>query len=712
MPTFEIWPGKPYPLGATWDGRGTNFALFSEHAEKVELLLFDNREQLEPSETVVLNERSASVWHCYIPTAKPSQFYAYRVHGPYAPKEGHRFNSAKVLLDPYAKAIAGPYTWDDTLFGYKVGHKLADLSKDGRDSLRYTPKCVVCDPFFDWAGDSPPQVPWNETVIYETHVKGLTMLHPEIREPLRGTYAGLASEPIIEYLTNLGVTAVELLPVQQHVDDRYLVDNGLVNYWGYNTIGYFAPDCRYAGWGCEGDQVGEFKDMVRTLHRAGIEVILDVVYNHTAEGNQLGPTLCFRGIDNASYYRLSPKDSRYYMDFSGCGNSFNLRQPHVLQFMMDSLRYWVTEMHVDGFRFDLASALAREFFEVDKLSTFFDIIHQDPVLSRVKLIAEPWDIAEGGYQVGNFPELWSEWNGRYRDTLRRFWKGDDSQLADLGYRITGSSDLFEEANRKPSASINFVTCHDGFTMLDLVSYNDKHNEANGEGNADGSDHNDSWNCGVEGPTDDEAVEELRSRQIRNFLTTLLLSQGTPMILAGDERLRSQGGNNNTYCQDNHLTWINWDSGEYTESLVQFTADLISFRKSHPTFRRKRFFQGRRVHGKDVRDLMWFRVSGDEMDEEDWNHSFVKAFTLFLAGGDIGERDRSGYPVEDDAFAILFNAHHEPVEFTVPFPERTWRRVIDTSLTTPKLLPTEVAPVAPNTMQLSPRSVVVLINPIP
>jgi glycogen operon protein len=676
----------------------------------VELLLFDTPDQPHPSETIPIRERNASVWHCYLPTIKPSQLYAYRVHGPYAPEEGHRFNPSKTLIDPYAKALAGTVTWHDAVFGYTVGDKKQDLSFDTRDSTPFVPKSVVTDPFFDWEGDTQPRIPWNETVIYEAHVRGLTMLNPSIREPLRGSYAALASDYVIEHFQRLGITAVELLPVQQHINDRYLVDNGLTNYWGYNTIGYFAPDCRYASFGCQGEQVSEFKEMVKTLHRAGIEVILDVVYNHTGEGSQLGPTLCFRGVDNASYYALSPEHARYYMDFSGCGNSFNLQHPHILKFMMDSLRYWVTEMHVDGFRFDLASALAREFFEVDKLSTFFDIIHQDPVLSRVKLIAEPWDIAEGGYQVGNFPELWSEWNGRYRDTIRRFWKGDDSQLGDLGYRLTGSSDLFEEGGRKPSASINFVTCHDGFTALDLVSYNEKHNEANGEENRDGADDNNSWNCGVEGPTDDPRIRALRLRQVRNFLATLLLSQGTPMLLYGDESLRSQNGNNNTYCQDNELTWLSWERDDDAEALLNFTADLITFRLKHPTFRRKKFFQGRAVHGREVQDVMWFRPDGAVMTEEDWAHSYVNAFAMFLAGGKIGEIDRKGRAITDDAFTVLLNAHHETIDFAVPLDgEREWKIILSTADTKGRVLALEEAPDAPGRLQVQPRSIVLLQN---
>ncbi len=672
-----VWPGKPYPRGAKWDGNGTNFSLFSEHATSVKLLLFDDENQTKPIDEIDIKERTADSWHCYLPGIGPSQLYAYRVDGPYDPKSGHRFNPNKLLLDPYAKSIAGTYKWHEALFGYKLSAKKKDLTLDTRDSTPFVPKCVVIDESFPWESDTLPRRPWNETVIYELHVKGFSALHPLLPKPQQGTYIGLGSPQVIEYLSKLGVTAVELLPIQQHVDDGHLIDKGLSNYWGYNTIGFFAPDCRYASTGCRGQQAREFKEMVKAMHTAGIEVILDVVYNHTAEGNELGPTLCFKGIDNAAYYNLSPENPRYGMDFSGCGGSFNMSHPRVLQFIMDSLRYWVEVMHVDGFRFDLAATLAREFFEVDKLSTFFDIILQDPVLSQVKLIAEPWDLGPGGYQVGNFPPLWTEWNGKYRDSVRRYWKGDDSQLAELGYRLTGSSDLFQSDQRKPTASINFVTCHDGFTLNDLVSYNEKHNEANSEENRDGSNDNNSWNCGVEGQTNDTAIITLRRRQIKNFLATLFLSQGTPMLLYGDECLRTQKGNNNTYCQDNELTWMNWEHDDQTAELLAYTRALISLRQKHPTFRRKRFFQGRRIHGKNIRDIMWFRPDGVEMEEDDWGHSWIKCFSVYLSGDAMHDVDNEGNTIIDDSFLLIFNATHETIRFTLPFPEKTWGCIINT-----------------------------------
>ncbi|MBD3420675.1 MAG: glycogen debranching protein GlgX [Chitinivibrionales bacterium] len=678
MTSVEIWPGKPYPRGATWDGAGTNFSLFSQNATGVELLLFGEYQEARPEEVVRLREKSVDTWHCYLPGVSPGRKYAYRVYGKYDPANGHRFNSNKLLLDPYAKAIAGKLTWNDALFGYKVGDKREDLSKDRRNSSLYLPKCVVVNQEFDWEGDRSPGYEWNETIIYEAHVKGLTALHPLLPPKLRGTYAGLGSPSVVDYLSKLGITAVELLPVQQHVNDRYLLDNGLTNYWGYNTIGFFAPDCTYASGSNRGDQVNEFKNMVKSLHAAGIEVILDVVYNHTAEGNEKGPTLSFRGIDNAAYYNLSPEDKRYYMDFSGCGGSFNMRQPRVLQFIMDSLRYWVTEMHVDGFRFDLASALAREFFDVDKLSSFFDIILQDPVLSQVKLIAEPWDLGPGGYQVGNFPGLWTEWNGKYRDTVRRFWKGDDSQLSELGYRITGSSDLYQSEGRTPGASINFITCHDGFTLQDLVSYNEKHNEANGEENKDGSDHNDSWNCGVEGPADDEELNRLRRRQMKNFFATLFLSQGTPMLLAGDECGHTQLGNNNTYCQDNELTWMNWDLDEHAGDLLEFARKLIWFRRKHPVFRRQHFFQGRPLLGRNVKDIIWFKADGMEMNEDDWQNDGYKFIGVYLSGEGVLDRDEQGNRILDDSFLLLLNAWHETVRFKIASGTGSgWRLAFDT-----------------------------------
>ncbi|HXG02514.1 MAG TPA: glycogen debranching protein GlgX, partial [Candidatus Binatia bacterium] len=664
---------RPYPLGATWDGAGVNFALFSEHATGVELCLFDD----EGGETrVPVRESTDQVWHVYLPEARPGLRYGYRVHGPWAPAEGHRFNPAKLLLDPYARAIEGEVRWDDTVFGYRVGAD--DLTLDDRDSAPAMPRSVVVDTAFTWGDDRPPRTPWSETVIYEVHVRGFTRRHPEVPEPLRGTYAGLASPPVVDYLRRLGVTAVELMPVHAFVTDRILLERGLTNYWGYNSIGFFAPEGRYASTGRPGRQVAEFKTMVKTLHEAGIEVILDVVYNHTAEGNHLGPTLAFRGIDNAAYYRLT-EDRRYYMDYTGCGNTLNMTHPRTLQLIMDSLRYWIQEMHVDGFRFDLASALARELHDVDRLGAFFDIIHQDPVISQVKLIAEPWDLGEGGYQVGNFPVLWAEWNGIYRDTVRAFWKGDAGQAGSMAYRLTGSSDLYGRGGRRPYASINFVTAHDGFTLHDLVSYNTKHNEANGEDNRDGHDHNLSWNHGVEGPTDDPAVVALRERQKRNFLATLLLSQGVPMLLHGDEVGRTQRGNNNAYCQDNELTWQDWRIEGPARALLAFTRSLIALRRAHPVFRRSRFFYGRRLHGAEVKDLTWFRPDGKEMGEEDWANPETRCFGLRLAGDALDEQDAWGRPVRDDTLLLVLNAHWEPVAFVLPAHRAglRWEVLLDT-----------------------------------
>lgn len=658
-------PGRPYPLGATWDGAGVNFTLFSENAEKVELCLFDKATGPRESSRILLKERTDQVWHVYLPEARPGQLYAYRVYGPYKPQEGHRFNPAKLLLDPYAKAIDGDIRWDNALFGYKVGHADADLSLDRRDSARFLPKCVVVDPAFPWEGDSRPQTPFYKSVIYELHVKGFTIHNPNVPKELRGTYSGLSCPQVIDYLKSLGITAVELMPVHAFVNDRYLVDRGLKNYWGYNSIGFFAPDSRYSSGGCSGEQVTGFKTMVKALHRAGIEVILDVVYNHTAEGNHLGPTLCFRGIDNISYYHLVPDDRRHYMDYTGCGNSPNVAHPRILQLIMDSLRYWILEMHVDGFRFDLASTLAREFHEVDKLGAFFDVIHQDPVISQVKLIAEPWDLGEGGYQVGNFPVLWAEWNGKYRDTVRRYWKGDAGQVGELAYRLTGSSDLYEHSGRRPYASINFVTAHDGFTLLDLVSYNQKHNEANGEENRDGTNDNLSWNCGAEGPTDDSGILALRARQQRNFLITLMVSEGIPMLLAGDEIGRTQQGNNNGFCQDNEISWLDWNLDPPREALLEFTRSVIQFARKHPVLWRRRFFVGRKIRGSEVKDLIWLRPDGQEMTEEDWSNSEVRCFGLQLAGDAIEEPDEMGDQVRDRTLLILLNAHHEPVPFVLP-----------------------------------------------
>jgi glycogen operon protein len=669
-------------LGATWDGEGVNFAVFSENATAVELCLFDGPEADKDSHRIRLEERTDQVWHVYLPEVRPGQHYGYRVHGPYAPEDGHRFNPAKLLIDPYARSIAHTVEWSDSMFGYRIGDPKADLSRDDRDNAGNVPKCVVIDQAFTWGGDHLLRTPCEKTVIYEVHVKGFTMRHPEVPEALRGTYAGLATPPVIDYLTALGVTAVELLPVHHFVRDKHLIDRGLTNYWGYDTIGFFSPDIRYASSPVRGRHVREFKTMVKTLHSAGIEVILDVVYNHTAEGNHLGPTLSFRGIDNATYYRLVPDQPRFYMDYTGCGNSLNVRHPRTLQLIMDSLRSWVLEMHVDGFRFDLASTLARELHEVDRLSAFFDIIHQDPVLSQVKLIAEPWDLGEGGYQVGNFPVGWAEWNGKYRDAIRRFVRGDGGQVAELAYRFSGSSDLYEAGGwgRRPRASINFVTAHDGFTLHDLVSYNHKHNEANGEDNRDGTDDNLSWNCGVEGPTNDPAINELREQQKRNFLAILFLSQGVPMICGGDEIGRTQRGNNNAYCQDNELSWLDWKLDRAARELLSFTQGLIAFRQQHPVLRRRRFFQGRRIRGSEVKDLAWFRPDGKEMTDEDWGSGYAWSLGLRLAGDAIEETDERGQPIKDETLLVLLNMHHEPLPFTLPAHKRgvRWMPVLDTA----------------------------------
>jgi len=672
---FSIWPGRPYPLGATWDGEGVNFSLFSEHAEKVELCLFEPKGKREIAR-LPMQWQTDQVWHCYLPDARPGLLYGYRVYGPYEPKKGHRFNPNKLLLDPYAKSIHGQVKWSSADFGYRIGHRLEDLSFDRSNNAPGMPKGRVIDASFTWGDDRPPRTPWHETIIYELHVKGYTQLHPQVPPPLRGTYAGLATEPVIEHLKRLGVTAVELMPVHTFVDERNLVEKGLHNYWGYNSIGFFAPDARYSSTG----RSSEFKTMVKTFHSNGIEVILDVVYNHTAEGNHLGPTLSFRGIDNASYYRLAIEDPRYYMDFTGCGNTLNMQHPRVLQLIMDSLRYWVLEMHVDGFRFDLASALARELHEVNRLSAFFDIIHQDPVLSQVKLIAEPWDLGEGGYQVGNFPVGWTEWNGKYRDVLRAYWKGEGGVIGELAYRLTGSSDLYGHSGRKPYASINFVTAHDGFTLHDLVSYNDKHNEANGEDNRDGSDHNLSWNCGVEGPTDNPAINALRAQQKRNFLATLFLSQGVPMLLAGDEMGRTQRGNNNAYCQDSELTWVDWSLTLEDIRLVEFVRHLIQIQKRHPVFRRRSFFQGRRIRGSGIKDIIWLKPDGSEMTDEEWQQSFARCLGLFLAGEGLNEFDDRGKPITDANFLLLLNAHHEEIVFTLPAYRQNilWNTEFDTS----------------------------------
>ncbi|MEX5295136.1 glycogen debranching protein GlgX [Kocuria sp. CPCC 205268] len=675
---MEVWPGQPYPLGATFDGTGTNFALFSEAAEKVELCLFDE----DGTETrIEVTAQDSYVWHCYLPTVQPGQRYGYRVHGPWNPAEGQRFNAAKLLLDPYAKAVSGQIDWDQALFSYDFGD---EDSFNDEDSAPHMMMGVVINPFFNWEGDRTPRTPYHKSVIYEAHVKGLTQQHPDVPEEQRGTYAGVAHPSVIAHLQKLGVTAIELMPVHQFVQDSTLLDQDLRNYWGYNTIGFFAPHNEYHSTNDLGGQVQEFKAMVRALHQADIEVILDVVYNHTAEGNHMGPTLSMKGIDNQAYYRTVEGDQKFYMDYTGTGNTLNVRHPHSLQLIMDSLRYWVTEMHVDGFRFDLASALAREFYDVDKLATFFELVQQDPVVSQVKLIAEPWDVGPGGYQVGNFPPQWTEWNGKYRDTVRDFWRGEPATLGEFASRITGSADLYEHSGRRPFASINFVTAHDGFTLRDLVSYNEKHNEANGEGNNDGESHNRSWNCGVEGPTDDPEVLALRSRQQRNFLATLLLSQGTPMVLHGDELGRTQDGNNNTYCQDNELSWINWDTMD--GPLTEFVAAVTHLRHDHPTFRRSEFFDGRPVEmdaddtGRPMPDIAWLNTDGAPLKPADWDEPLSRSFGMWLNGNGIAGVDMRGRSITDVNFIVYFNSNPEPVKCKLPPVRygRQWEEVIDTA----------------------------------
>jgi glycogen operon protein len=683
LPT--VWPGNNYPLGATYDGAGTNFSLFSEIADKVELCLIDD----DDTETRInLDEVDGYVWHAYLPGVGPGQRYGFRVHGPFEPAAGHRCDPSKLLLDPYGKAFHGDFDFSQALFSYDmefVNREGAEPGETGTppmvDSLGHTMTSVVINPFFDWAFDRAPRTPYHETVIYEAHVKGMTQTHPAIPEELRGTYAGLAHPAIIEHLKSLNVTAIELMPVHQFMHDNRLLEMGLRNYWGYNTFGFFAPHHQYASSHEPGGAVGEFKAMVRTFHEEGIEVILDVVYNHTAEGNHMGPTINFRGIDNAAYYRLDDDDPRFYKDFTGTGNSLNARHPHTLQLIMDSLRYWVTEMHVDGFRFDLASTLAREFYDVDRLSAFFDLVQQDPVVSQVKLIAEPWDVGEGGYQVGNFPGLWTEWNGKYRDTVRDYWRGEPATLGEFASRLTGSSDLYEATGRRPSASINFVTCHDGFTLHDLVSYNEKHNEANGENNQDGESHNRSWNCGVEGPTDDPDVLALRARQMRNILATLTVSQGTPMIAHGDEFGRTQQGNNNVYCQDSELSWMDWSLAEKNADLLAFARKATQLRTDHPVFRRRRFFEGRPMRrGDEVGDIAWLTPTGREMTQEDWDSGFDKCVAVFLNGNAIREPNARGERVVDDSFLLCFNAHEDAVDFVIPDDDygQEWTAELDTT----------------------------------
>jgi glycogen operon protein len=676
---MRIWPGTPYPLGATWDGWGTNFTLFSEVAGRVELCLFDEADDGSGtlSETrVELTEADGFVWHGYLPGIAPGQRYGYRVHGPHDPPRGLRCDGSKLLLDPYGKAVEGKVRWDESLFDYQFAHP---RKRNTADSAAHMPKNVVINPFFDWGNDRAPRTPYHETVIYEAHVRGLTLCHPEVPAAQRGTYAGLAHPAVIAHLQRLGVTAVELMPVHQFVAEQFLITRGLTNYWGYNTIGFLAPHNKYSSAGQRGEQVSEFKSMVKALHEAGIEVILDVVYNHTAEGDHMGPTLSFRGIDNAAYYRLSDHERWRYLDYTGCGNSLNARHPHSLQLVMDSLRYWILEMHVDGFRFDLAAALARELHDVDRLSTFFDLVQQDPVVSQVKLIAEPWDVGEGGYQVGRFPPLWTEWNGKYRDAVRDFWRGRPSTVPDFASRLTGSSDLYATSGRRPFASINFVTCHDGFTLTDLVSYNHKHNEANGEDNRDGTDDNRSWNCGAEGPSGDPAINELRARQRRNFLVTLFLSQGVPMLLAGDEMGRTQQGNNNAYCQDNTISWVDWSQAAAEQETLQFTETLAGLRRDHPVFRRRRFFRGQ-VPGAEKGDIVWLTPAGQVMTDADWEASYAKSLAAFLNGDAISEPDPRGGKISDASFLLLFNAHSKPLTFTLPEAGYAagWEVIIDTA----------------------------------
>jgi glycogen operon protein len=667
---MQVWPGRPYPLGASYDGVGTNFALFSEVASRVELCLFDTT---GAEQRIALGEVDGYVWHCFVSGVGPGQRYGYRVHGPYDPVNGQRCNPAKLLVDPYAKAIDGEVRWDPAVYSYPLGGD--DLVVQTSDSAPFMPRAVVTNPWFEWGDDHQLRRPWHDTVVYELHVKGFTARHPDVPEELRGTYAGLAHPAAVTHLRDLGVTVVELMPVHQFVHDHVLVDRGLRNYWGYNSIGFFAPHSGYSAWGVE-QVANEFRYLVKTLHAAGIEVILDVVYNHTAEGNHLGPTLAFKGIDNAAYYRLA--DGRHYFDTTGTGNTLNMRHPHVLQLIIDSLRYWITEMHVDGFRFDLAASLARQFHEVDRLSAFFDLIQIDPVISQVKLIAEPWDLGEGGYQVGNFPTLWSEWNGRYRDTVRDYWRGADRVLADFGYRFTGSSDLYGRTGRRPYASINFITAHDGFTLADLVSYDHKHNDANGEANGDGEDHNRSWNSGTEGPTDDTNVVELRARRRRAMLATLLLSQGVPMLRGGDEIGHTQHGNNNAYCQDNDLSWLQWPDAD--QELLAFCRRLIVVRATHPVFRRRRFFEGRPLRGHEISDIAWLRPDGEPMTDQDWNVGFVRSLAVLLNGDALPDPDPLGQQIRDDTFLILLNAHHDTVAFTTPPTNwaTAWKTILDTA----------------------------------
>jgi glycogen operon protein len=681
----RVWPGRPDPLGATWDGSGTNFALFSEPATRVDLCLYDEELGAE-IDRVSLPERTRNVWHGYLPDVRPGQLYGYRLYGRYAPRDGLRVNPAKLVVDPYALAIAGEVDWKEPVFAYRIGGRNEDLTRDVRNSDRGIPKAVVVDQAFDWGDDRPPGTPLEASVIYEAHVKGLTMRHPDVPETLRGTYAGLATPPIVEYLTSLGVTAIELLPVHEHVDDKFLLDRGLANYWGYNTLGFFAPDGAYSSSGVHGEQVAEFKAMVRAMHAAGLEVILDVVYNHTAEGNHLGPTLSFKGIDNDVYYCLTPDNRRFYRDYTGCGNSIGVQHPQTVMLIVDSLRYWVEACHVDGFRFDLAVTLGRERDGYNRGAALFDVLHQDPVLARTKLIAEPWDVGDYGYQVGNFPIRWSEWNGKYRDNVRKFWKGDNGQVPEFAFRLSGSSDLYRLSGRGPSASINFVTAHDGFTLRDLVSYNDKHNEANGENNHDGANDNESWNSGAEGPSEDPTINKLRLQRQRNFLATLFLAQGTPMLLGGDESGRTQQGNNNAYCQDNEIAWLDWDLNDEQQHLLEFTRWLICFRREHPILRRRKFFDGLYLRGSEIKDLTWFKLQGTEISDQDWADQSALSLGMRLSGDSLDELDVHGERMADDTLLVLLNAYHEDLPFVLPPAGATdarWQLLLDTRDAAPR-----------------------------
>jgi isoamylase len=705
--TIKTWLGRPYPLGATWTGDGVNFALFSENATGVALCLFDSPNAVEEKMRVSVMEKTDQVWHVFLPDARPGQLYGFRVTGPYEPERGMRFNDSKLLIDPYAKAIAGTINWADEMFGYVVGDEKEDLVRDFRDDAWGTSKSVVIDDHFDWGSDKRPETPLDESVIYEIHVKGFTKLWPHVPQELRGSYGGIGSQAALDYFKNLGVTAIELLPVHSHIDDKVLLDRGLTNYWGYNTIGFFAPHADYSSNRNPGAEVNEFKSMVRNVHGAGLEVILDVVYNHTGEGNHLGPTLCFRGVDNLAYYRLLAENQRFYLDYTGTGNSIDTLHPRTLQMVMDSLRYWVLQMHVDGFRFDLATTLGRDGSGFNKYHTFFQAVRQDPVLSQVKLIAEPWDVGDGGYQVGNFPSRWSEWNGKFRDTVRSYWKGDEGKLGEMAYRLTGSPDLYQDGGRSPCASLNFITSHDGFTLNDLVSYNDKHNEANGESSRDGDPNNQSWNCGVEGPTDDAKINALRRKQRRNFLTTLFISQGIPMLVGGDEFGRTQQGNNNAYCQDNEISWVNWNLNQEQGRFREFARKLIQLRKEHPVFRRPKFFQGRRIRGGEIKDIMWFNPGGNEMSDEEWASPFVRCLGMLVSGDTTDVLNFNGGPVRDDTFLVLINAYHETIPFLLPGLEKLeWERILDTSdedgfLTKPNKFPSG------DDVDLSERSVSIL-----